>query len=658
MRYASSINNPLITIGYATHPGRTGKNNEDDYVVFESQFVEGPATAPQPIAIAMVADGIGGNIAGEMASHLAAENFHRTYKEALNRPPRIRLVEGIEASNLAIYNRAISDTNLQGMGTTIVAAAIMGSDLYVAHAGDSRAYLIRNGYAHQLTIDHTWAQEAIEAGRLTPEQAKEHPNRHVIKRFLGIAPEVEVDTILVDYKGLPVNQDKVHEAEKKDVLGLQSGDTILLCSDGLTDVVSDKQIEQTLKKYNLQDAANQLIELANKAGGPDNITVVLMQHRDPNTPMALPASGGRRSIAGPLLAVVILLLVVAIGAYALGWIGNRGNSAPLEAQVTMPPTATAAVAALPSASAVTVAQSSSETPEATATTTPTEAPSPSATLPPPTSIEVAQEPTSTPVPAIAEAQPSATISPSEATAIADATRMVNLLESNALTVSTTLTMALTIAAPMVPTPEAAPANGISATSTPVPDNTNTPAPTATPTATATAPTNTPTPLAGGTPAKTGTVQPPATSAPTSGTGGGANTAAIAVQLAEPTDNDTVQGRRTFKWQFAGTLPEGLAFEPVFWKAGQNPLTEGRGLGGSTRVNELSIDLTKFPGTSGTIKWGVRLWNMNNNTPVRMVSEERIILVQLSGSGGSSGGGGDNPPPSSTTTSGSSGGNND
>src|SRR5262249_11992 len=141
----------------------------------------------------------------------------------------------------------------------------------------------RDGHAFQLTADHTWAQEAIEAGRLTPEQARTHPNRHVIKRFLGIAPDVEVDTDVFDVTNTPVNPDQMHLAHEVDGIHSQSGDVMLVWSDGLTDVVSDKQIEQTLKQYgvDLQDAANHLVELANKAGGPDNITTVILQRHDP-----------------------------------------------------------------------------------------------------------------------------------------------------------------------------------------------------------------------------------------------------------------------------------------------------------------------------------------------------------------------------------------
>ncbi len=483
MRYASSINDPTITIGYATHPGRTGKNNEDDYVVFETQPTTGDGTTYPSIQVAMVADGIGGNIAGETASHLAAENFHKTFT-ALTSPPRRRLVEAIETANLAIYDRAINDSNLQGMGTTIVAAALLGNELFVAHAGDSRAYLIRGGRAHQLSIDHTWAQEAIDAGRLTPERAKEHPNRHVIKRFLGIAPEVEVDTMMVDYNGAPVNSDKLHEASKADVLRIQPGDTILLCSDGLTDVVSDKQIEQTVKKYNVQDAANQLIDMANKAGGPDNITVVMMQRRDPNAaPLALVSpTVGRSSMMGILLAAGLVLLALA-AIYIFGLFpGGKSDSPTPEATTAIvtdaqEPTATTEPATSDPTETVAVAkvetETAPETPSEVATETATET-----AFPTETATEGA---TSTPVPDTSVGQGTVE-NEVKVTSDAVGTEIATTLD---VTATAELSATATTAVPVQSIPE----SGKPPTSTPAPEHTNTPAPTETPTE---APTLTPT----------------------------------------------------------------------------------------------------------------------------------------------------------------------
>jgi PPM family protein phosphatase len=261
---------PELIIAQATHEGMSGKHNEDNLDSFCWQ-VNG-----RLLHVGVVADGIGGQIAGELASRLAVE----AVGDYFDRLPELsgnltdHLAQAITVANEAVYQHSQTNRELQGMGTTMVIAGILDGRLYTAYVGDSRIYLLRDGRLRQITVDHTWAQEAIEAGLLTREQAKTHPNRNVIKRFLGGFPEVEVDRRL----SLQPNQSQA-EMLAGQGLRLRAGDTILLCSDGLSDMISDDAIHDSL--YNhflaLDTAAVELIAKANDAGGKDNITVVIMQ---------------------------------------------------------------------------------------------------------------------------------------------------------------------------------------------------------------------------------------------------------------------------------------------------------------------------------------------------------------------------------------------
>jgi protein phosphatase len=160
------------------------------------------------------------------------------------------------------------------MSTTVAMAAIVDNRLYTAYVGDSRIYLLRDGRLRQISIDHTWAQEAIEAGLLTREQAKTHPNRNVIKRHLGGKLQIEVDHRLALVPGQPAE-----EAHANQGMSLNPGDTILICSDGLTDMISDESAHESLTNHfqDLPTATSELIDKANRAGGRDNISVVLLQ---------------------------------------------------------------------------------------------------------------------------------------------------------------------------------------------------------------------------------------------------------------------------------------------------------------------------------------------------------------------------------------------
>jgi protein phosphatase len=226
-----------------THPGKVRRRNEDSYVLDPPLFA--------------VADGMGGAQAGEVASRLTAAAF-REYHEADALPPDERVQAIIQEANRRIYERAHADSGFSGMGTTVTAALLLGGRVTIGHVGDSRAYRIRDGELEQLTDDHSLVGDLMRSGRLTPEEADAHPQRSVITRALGTEPEVDVDTFTI-------------ETEPDDVY--------LICSDGLTDMVSPGEIQALLIEHagDLDAAAHALVAAANAGGGEDNITVVLFQ---------------------------------------------------------------------------------------------------------------------------------------------------------------------------------------------------------------------------------------------------------------------------------------------------------------------------------------------------------------------------------------------
>jgi PPM family protein phosphatase len=229
-----------------TDVGRTRSGNEDSYFCGRTVFA--------------VADGLGGHQGGEVASAAAVEPLADLDGRDFATPAEAAeaLAGAIAEANSAILERAAADPSLWGMGTTVTAAAVAGDLLQLAHVGDSRAYLLRDGTLDQRTTDHTVVGELVRRGRLTPAQAAIHPERSILTRAVGLDPRIPVDA--------------------PDPIDLQPGDQVLLCSDGLTEAVRDPQITEILSTNPDGSAAcTALIDAANNAGGPDNITVVLLR---------------------------------------------------------------------------------------------------------------------------------------------------------------------------------------------------------------------------------------------------------------------------------------------------------------------------------------------------------------------------------------------
>jgi protein phosphatase len=223
-----------------TDAGRQRRANEDSY------YARAPAFA--------IADGMGGAQAGEVASRIAAEAFDERTDDGSAEQQLARVAK---AANRRIFDMGEGDSSLRGMGTTLTGALVGDGEVTIVHVGDSRAYLFREGQLRQLTRDHSLVEELRRQGRLTSEEAEEHPQRSVVTRALGVEPDVQLDV-------------HTHQA--------RSGDLFLLCSDGLTSMVRQDRVQEIVAgSDSLQAAADRLVAEANEMGGRDNITVVLFR---------------------------------------------------------------------------------------------------------------------------------------------------------------------------------------------------------------------------------------------------------------------------------------------------------------------------------------------------------------------------------------------
>jgi PPM family protein phosphatase len=250
---------PVAAYAVASDTGRRRRHNEDDYVVSPPLFA--------------VADGMGGAQAGEVASGLAAGALKAGDSNGPDGPKRVDAL--IQEANRRIFDRASNDPTASGMGTTMTVALVEGMTVVFGHVGDSRAYLVRGETMEQLTEDHSLVNELMKSGKLSEQEAQVHPQRSVITRAVGTDPDVDVDEFTI-------------EAEE--------GDTFLLCSDGLTDMVEDEEILQLVHRNrdDLEKAVKALVSAANRGGGEDNITAVAFRMTaeaaaSPEDTVAMPA---------------------------------------------------------------------------------------------------------------------------------------------------------------------------------------------------------------------------------------------------------------------------------------------------------------------------------------------------------------------------------
>ena len=255
MRKAAPGGNMKVTVRASTDIGKVRDHNEDDYVA-----LGGKESPPGVDALLVVADGMGGHAAGEVASKMTVEGIVQSLndqgKESSNLEGNafgVFLGKVLEDVNQEVW-QAAQESDKRGMGTPCTLAAIRGDQLFLAHIGDSRAYLLRDGELHQVSKDHSWVEDAVDQGVITREQARTHPNRNVITRAIGLEQQPQIDTY---------------------VMPLADGDLLLLCSDGLNSMIPDEDIHRILTSSSPEEVCQALIDAANNHGGHDNTTVVV-----------------------------------------------------------------------------------------------------------------------------------------------------------------------------------------------------------------------------------------------------------------------------------------------------------------------------------------------------------------------------------------------
>lgn len=376
--------NMAIRADGGTHPGRVRQHNEDAFYLTRPNGTVDPAAISRAGHLFVVADGVGGNRGGARASEIAVSRLPAYYYSAANGDPARGLRLAFDSVAREIVEEAQNNPDRANMSCTIVAVVIKDGQVTVAHLGDARAYLLRGGRLQHLTRDHTWVQMQVEKGTLTEAEAENHPERNVITKSMGNPAFPEPD----------VNQTP-----------LQADDRLLLCSDGLCGVANDAEITAVLSKAGDPSAAiRPLIELANRKGGPDNVTAVVVQTgRGSTGGAAVVAPAVRRSNALPVLLLVALAAVL-LGGFLVLRPGGNGRAAMAatatattegDGLATAPPGDTAvAVVGLPTS---TVASGAIVT--ATITTT-----LPALTGTPP-ALAVAPSPTSAPLVAVTLVQP-------------------------------------------------------------------------------------------------------------------------------------------------------------------------------------------------------------------------------------------------------------
>lgn len=244
---------PGVQLASLTDVGCVRKNNEDSYIYWEPESEELFGSLGR---LAVVADGMGGYQGGEIASEMAVTTVRDIYAHCSESNIQNRLSRAFFEAHRRIRERAREDTRLSEMGTTCTAFALVNGQLYFAHVGDSRLYLLRNQKLQLLTRDHTLIARWIENGVIRAEEAETHPQRHVLTAALGVPGEIQPDA---------------------GSLSLQEGDTVLLCTDGLWGQVREDEIQHTLASNSPTESCRVLCSLANNRGGPDNITMQILQ---------------------------------------------------------------------------------------------------------------------------------------------------------------------------------------------------------------------------------------------------------------------------------------------------------------------------------------------------------------------------------------------
>lgn len=301
---------PLLASATSTHPGKRRPKNEDRYHV--GTYLNEPDNTV--VTLAIVADGIGGHQAGEVAAQLTIDTLVQRLLAYQGGDPLPEIQSAIIEAGRVVSAAAHAQEERSGMGSTVALAMVIGSRLYTAHVGDSRIYMLRAGRLQQISIDHTWVQEAIEYDIIGPDEARGHPHAHILRRHIGGDQLPEPDTRMRLKDG---DSDKQGLANQGTIL--RKDDRLLLCSDGLTDLVEDIEIYRGLTAFEPEEGVKHLTQLALERGGDDNITIIILA-----APSARPIKlrrQRRRRFLNTLVAILVMLSIIVIGAFGTFWFG-------------------------------------------------------------------------------------------------------------------------------------------------------------------------------------------------------------------------------------------------------------------------------------------------------------------------------------------------
>jgi protein phosphatase len=253
-----------MKVGYLSDRGKKRELDEDSIIIVRNNAVYG--SDKDQAVLLVVADGMGGHNAGEVASRLATAKvaeemvrvmIERDQRDSFDEKGENPLINAVKRANSYIFNEVKKNPQYKGMGTTVTAAVVLGHTVYIGHVGDSRAYIINEKEIRQITTDHSLVQEMVDRGEIKREEAKEHPRKNIITRAVGIYEDIDVD-IFKEY--------------------IYGEDYLLICCDGLTDMVLDEDICKMVRRYgDPQKICCELVRKANKNGGLDNISVIVAQ---------------------------------------------------------------------------------------------------------------------------------------------------------------------------------------------------------------------------------------------------------------------------------------------------------------------------------------------------------------------------------------------
>jgi protein phosphatase len=301
---------PLLASAAATHPGKRRPNNEDRFHVGTYQLEQDQTV----ITLAIVADGIGGHQAGEVAAQLTIDTLIQRLLSYQGGDPLPEIQSAIIEAGRVVSAAAHAKKERSGMGSTVVLAMVIGSRLYTAHVGDSRIYLLRGGRLQQISIDHTWVQEAVEYDIIGPDEARGHPHAHILRRHIGGDQLPEPDTRMRLKDGESDKQCLANQGT-----AMRKDDRLLLCSDGLTDLVEDIEIYRGLTAYDSQEGVDYLTQLALERGGDDNITLIILAA--PSSRSIRSLTRRRRRLLNTFVAVLVMISLIVVGVFGTIWFG-------------------------------------------------------------------------------------------------------------------------------------------------------------------------------------------------------------------------------------------------------------------------------------------------------------------------------------------------